>query len=181
MRHIFSLLVMLSVVLGGAGLAHAHATITVEAYTLEYGWLVEPPVAGQPNAIILNLTAANPADTAPLELRVGGLTAAVIYGDQRRTLALQAAPGGQPGEYILPLTPSLPGVYTLELVGVIEGRLGLAVVDELVTPEEVLPLAEVAFPRVAEAAGNDGWAMGLSVVALMLAAAALGVSLWRKR
>lgn len=165
----------------GVGAAQAHATVVIEGYAVEYGWLAEPPLAGQPNAIILNLTAANPTDTAPLDERVSGLNFMVAYGDQTRTLALQAAPGGLPGQYILPLTPSLPGVYTLSIQGRLEGRLGLVAVDVAVTPEEVLPLAAVAFPRLPAPANNEGWALGLSAAALVLAGAALGVSLWRKR
>lgn len=181
MQRFLSFGLALAVWLAGAGLARAHSVILIEGYAVEYGWLAEPPVAGQPNALILNISAANPADAAPLDLRVGGLTAVVRYGDQQRALTLQAAPGGAPGEYVLPLTPALPGVYTLQLSGVIEGRLGLAAVTASVTPEEVLPLAEVAFPRVPAATSADPLPVGVSVAALGVALAALGVSLWRKR
>lgn len=40
-------------------LAFAHEGIVVGDYTLEYGWLSEPPIAGQPNAIVLNVIGAD--------------------------------------------------------------------------------------------------------------------------
>lgn len=36
--------------------AQAHETVTFGDYSVLYGWEVEPPVAGQPNAIILTIT-----------------------------------------------------------------------------------------------------------------------------
>ena len=41
--------------LSAAPVARAHETITVGNFTVEYGWVNEPPVAGQPNAVVINI------------------------------------------------------------------------------------------------------------------------------
>lgn len=41
--------------------ALAHEEVTTGNYVIEYGWLNEPPVAGQPNSIVINI-GAKPAD-----------------------------------------------------------------------------------------------------------------------
>jgi hypothetical protein len=75
----------------------AHEGITVGDYTLEYGWLSEPPVAGQANAIVVNVSGGShaPSAGAPSGASAGPLAitepadGAAIAGDQ---LAVTVAP-----------------------------------------------------------------------------------------
>ena len=50
---------MLVVLLLPASSVSAHTSFPTGPYIVEIGWLNEPPVAGQPNAIVVNLSAAN--------------------------------------------------------------------------------------------------------------------------
>jgi hypothetical protein len=52
-----AVLAILALLLPAAG-ALAHDSIIAGVYKIDYGWLVEPPVLGQPNAITLNITRA---------------------------------------------------------------------------------------------------------------------------
>ena len=42
----------------------AHETITAGKYSIEYGWLNEPPVVGQPNAVVINIGSAEGSGSA---------------------------------------------------------------------------------------------------------------------
>src|SRR5574339_679914 len=64
----------------------AHESITVGDYTLEFGWLNEPPVAGQNNAIVVHVSTTS--DDQPVE-DVSSLTLTISYGGQSKTLMLQ--------------------------------------------------------------------------------------------
>ena len=59
--------------------ALAHESITVGDYTLVVGWLNEPPIAGQPNAIVVEVTTTS--DEQPME-DVSSLTLTLSYGGQ---------------------------------------------------------------------------------------------------
>ncbi len=94
-------------------LAFAHESITVGDYTIEVGWLSEPPIVGQQNAIVVNVSTS---DGQPVE-DVSGLTVAVSYGGQNKTLTLQPLGEDTPGQFIAPILPTIPGQYTLNLGG----------------------------------------------------------------
>ena len=71
------------------GLARAHGEAAVGDYQLEYGWVSEPPVVGQTNAIMLNLTKDGAAPQSAAD--VSGIKVTVAYGGQTKTLELQPA------------------------------------------------------------------------------------------
>jgi hypothetical protein len=60
----------------------AHETVTAGDYAIEYGWLVEPAVAGQPNAIVINVgnAGASEPDKGAISL-VAPIEGAMIHGD----------------------------------------------------------------------------------------------------
>ena len=79
-----------------SGLASAHTTVTNGPYNVEIGWLNEPPIVGQMNAIIMNLTTSDGKST-PVTNSISGLTLTVSYGGQSKVLTLQPLGEDTPG------------------------------------------------------------------------------------
>ena len=122
-------------------LALANEYITVGDYEIETGWLNEPPIAGQQNAIIVNVT-----DTSigALVEDLSSLTVAVSYGGQSKLLTLQPLGEETPGQYAAPILPTIAGTYTI----ILGGKLGDTVVDAQVEVEEVQAASTLQFPSV---------------------------------
>jgi hypothetical protein len=158
--------------------ALAHESITVGDYTLEVGWLNEPPVAGQNNAIVVHVSTTS--DEQPVE-DVSSLTVTISYGGQNKTLTLKPVDEHSPGEFMAPVVPTVPGQYTV----IFGGRLGESTfVDVQVEPEEVQPADTLAFPNTApEDQGTNvgimNWLIYLSLL-IGLIALGLGVTALRK-
>jgi hypothetical protein len=161
-------------------LALAHESITVGEYTLEIGWLGEPPIVGQQNAIVVNVSTTS--DEQPVE-DVSDLTVTVSYGGQDKTLTLQPLGEDTPGQFVAPILPTVAGQYTIKL----GGTLGDTAVETQVDPEEVQPADMLAFPSVASAEsaqqsanlGAMNWLIYLSLL-IGLIALILGVMALRK-
>lgn len=157
--------------------AFAHESITVGDFTLEVGWLSEPPVVGQQNAIVANVSTTS--NEQPVE-DVSGLTVTISYGGQDKTLTLQPLGEETPGQFVAPLLPTVAGQYTVKL----GGTLGDTAVDAEVEPEEVQPANTLQFPSTAsqEQSGDLGmmnWLIYLSLL-IGLVALVLGVMALRQ-
>ena len=151
--------------------AFAHEAITVGDYTLEVGWLSEPPIEGQQNAIVVNVSAS---DEQPVE-DVSSLTVTVSYGGHNKTLTLQPLGEDTPGQFVAPILPSVPGEYTV----ILGGALGDTAVDAQTHVEEVQPATTLAFPIVDSSQqsadlGMMNWLIYLSLL-IGLTALILGV------
>jgi hypothetical protein len=155
------------------GPVSAHQGIQVGDYEVEIGWLNEPPVVGQLNAIMLHVTPLSAGSAAPaakeLPVDISGLKLAVVYGGETRTLELQPLSEESQNEYIASILPTRPGKYTVRL----SGTLGAAAASAEVEPEEVLMAENLQFPQ----AGNPLNAPQENNLPVWLAAAALLVSL----
>ncbi len=179
----FSVLI-LSLTTGGQ--ASAHRTITSGPYNIEIGWLKEPPITGQMNAILLNLSPSDPAASTALPDDISHLTLTVSFGVQSRALALLPLWDNTPGEYMAPILPTIPGLYTVK----VSGTLGVTAIEFEVQPEEVRQAEvqageAVGFPLLRATPGGrtlDG-TEGMCMIALVVALGALGFSLFvfRKR
>jgi hypothetical protein len=158
----------------------AHESITVGDYTLEIGWLSEPPIVGQQNAIVVNVSTTS--DEQPVE-DVSALTVTVSYGGQNKTLTLQPLGEDTPGQFVAPILPTVPGQYTVSL----GGKLGETDVKVDVEPEEVEAADVLQFPSAASGeSGEQGatlgmmnWLLYLSLL-IGLIALVLGVMALRK-
>lgn len=143
----------------------AHAEITLGEYTLEYGWVTEPPISGQPNAIVFNLAKGEHSHEASEHegeaIDVSGLTVELVYGGEVTPLSLTPV-ADEVGHFTAAFTPNRPGKYTLRVGGSLDG---LAVNAE-VEPEEVEPASEAP-------SGSLNWVpfVGLGVVVLALVVA----------
>lgn len=127
------------VLLAGAAArpARAHTTTTIGPYDVLIGWVDEPPVVGQRNAILYEIS----RDGAPISGVEATLDAEIGYGD--RTMRVNLNPTDVPGRYVSPFIPSVRGVYSVRLFGAIEEF----DVDQMLEPEEVGDGAMLAFPE----------------------------------
>jgi hypothetical protein len=171
-----SLLVIIAL-LTSYQIVFAHESITVGDYEIEVGWVNEPPVAGQQNAIAVNVTNTGAGEAQPVE-DVSSLTVAVSYGGQSKTLTLEPLGEDTPGQFVAPILPTIPGQYTITL----GGKLGDTAVDAEVEPEEVAPVDTLQFPSTASQSANVGMMNWLIYLSLMigLIALVLGVMALRK-
>ena len=157
--------------------ALAHETITVGDYEIEIGWANEPPVVGQQNAIVVNVSDTSSGEAQPVE-DVSSLTVAISYGGQSKELTLQPLGEETPGQFVAPILPTVAGQYTVTL----GGKLGDTAVDAQVEPEEVEPADTLQFPSAAAQSANVGmmnWLLYLSLL-VGLIALVLGVMALRK-
>jgi len=161
------------------GIASAHTTVHNGPYNVEIGWLDEPPIVGQMNAIVMNLSTNDTAAT-PVTTSISGLTLTVSYGGQSKVLTLQPLGEDTPGQYVAPMLPTVAGLYTVDVTG----TLGTTAVKVEVQPEEVLAPDSVQFPIVAPASSGNrlglaGW-LGLGGLVIALVALVIGILALRK-
>ena len=159
-------------------LALAHESITVGEYTVEIGWLSEPPIVGQQNAIVVNVSTT--ADKQPVE-DVSTLTVTISYGGQNKILTLQPLGEDTPGQFVAPILPTVPGEYTV----ILGGKLGNTAADAETHVEEVQPANTLQFPSVnSEQQSIDlgvmNWLIYLSLLIGMIALV-LGVMALRSK
>lgn len=155
----------------------AHETITVGDYEIEVGWSTEPPIVGEKNAVVVNISDTSGGGEQPVE-DVSSLTVIISYGGQNKVLALQPLGEDTPGQFVAPILPTVPGEYEV----IFSGSLGDTAVDAKTHVEEVQTPETLAFPSVASAqstgAGAD-WLVWLSIF-IGLIAIGLGVTALRK-
>jgi len=153
-------------------LALAHESVTVGDYTLEIGWVNEPPVVGQQNAIVVNVSNTSGGDEKPVE-DVLGLVVTVSYGGQSKTLTLQPLGEDTPGQFIAPILPTVAGKYTVNL----GGKLADTDVKVDVEPEEVQTADTLQFPsrEAAQQSADLGLTNWLIYLSLLIGLIALGL------
>lgn len=170
-------LLALIALLTGYQTALAHETITAGDYEIEIGWLNEPPVVGQQNAIVVDVSDMSSAEAQPVE-DVSSLTVTLSYGGQSKTLTLAPLGEDTPGQFVAPVLPTVPGQYAL----ILGGKLGDTAVDAQVEPEEVAPADTLEFPSAAPQSADLGlmnWLIYLSLL-IGLIALVLGVMALRR-
>jgi len=152
------------------GSVSAHQTVNVGPYNVEIGWLNEPPIIGQMNAIVLNLSTSDGSET-PVTDSISGLALAVSYGGQTKTLDLEPLGEDTPGQYIAPILATVPGLYTVD----VNGTLGTTAIQVQVQPEEVQAVDTVQFPQVNSDSPRSSftWTERLGIAALVISLGAL--------
>ncbi len=161
--------------------ALAHSTLAVGDYIIEYGWMNEPAVAGQPNAVVINILPKSvtqtplPSSKTPLtgtlsqNVDISGLKVQAIYGGDSKVLTLQPLGEDTIYQYIAPMTPMRPGTYTIHL----SGKVGSTIFNNDVQPEEVQTADTVEFPsgQLADTGGSSsGLNFGLGITGIILGA-----------
>jgi hypothetical protein len=135
----------------------------------------EASVDNEPTLVQVTLQAAAeemvippPINVRYSDVAITGLTFEVSVRQQRQKLNVQAL---EPGQYLVPYTPTLSGIYLLHVQGVLDGepvdaQIALDPVRPLTWPERLARIGQTAFSRP----GSLGWgAIGaLAVVAIIL-------------
>lgn len=155
----------------------AHESITVGDYTIEVGWLSEPPIVGQNNAIVVNVSTTS--DEQPVE-DVSSLTLTISYGGQQKSLTLEPLDEHSPGQFVGPVLPTVAGEYTV----IFGGTLGDTPVEAETHVEEVQPADTLAFPSVdstTQETNSFGRTEWLAVAGLLSGLAGLILSLINMR
>jgi hypothetical protein len=117
--------------------ALAHARVEVGPYLLIVGWENEPPIVGDRNNLVIDIT----RDGEPVEEVEATLDLRVLYGG--RTFTANLNPTQTPGHYRVDMYPTVRGQYIVEFTGMIEDL----EVDFEAEPEEVLPASALQFPE----------------------------------
>lgn len=120
-----------------SGDALAHDRVEVGPYLLIIGWENEPPVVGDRNFLVIDIT----KEGQPVEEVEATLDLQVVYGG--RTFTSNLNPTSIPGHYRVDMYPTVRGQYILEFQGMIEDL----EVDFTAEPEEVLPASVLQFPE----------------------------------
>jgi hypothetical protein len=159
--------------------ASAHTTVHAGNYDVEVGWVDEPPIVGQRNAVVVNVSNTTSPDA---QVDVSKFTVNVTYGGQTKTLTLQPLSEDSKNQYIAPILPMVAGQYTVQL----RGQLDSTSVSLDVQPEEVVPSDTLAFPSVAASTSPTAapdWGTWLGGAGLIAGLAGLVIALlaWRKK
>jgi hypothetical protein len=116
----------------------AHQTVQIGDYGVEYGWVSEPAIANQANAVVINLTGKG----GETNIDASTIQIQAILGSEKKMLSLQPLGENTPGQYVAPMTPTRPGIYTFHL----SGAIGSTNFNNDVQPEEVHTADLVQFP-----------------------------------
>ena len=159
-------------------LAFAHESITIGNYELEIGWLEEPPIAGQQNAVVVTVSERSSGEALPVD-DVSSLEINISYGGQNKVLGFQPFGDDSPGQFIAPILPTVPGEYTI----ILGGQLGGTGIDAEVRPEEVQPADVIQFPRLesSEQEANSGTGDWLTWFAVLLGLLGVGLGITAHR
>ncbi len=115
----------------------AHTRVEVGPYAIVVGWLVEPPVIGERNAVTIEVHEGD----VPVAGVEAALDAEFMYGGQ--VFRANLNPTNTPGLYTAEIFPTVRGQYALRLFG----SIGDLEIDEVLEPEEVFPASRIQFPE----------------------------------
>src|SRR5947199_5584133 len=113
-----SIALALAISLLASGVALAHESRIVGKYKLVVGFVNEPALNGQPNAIDFRVTVSDTAKA--VEGLDKTVKAEVIYGGGKSMPVALSARFGQPGAYAGYFIPTRPGTYIFHFTGQIE-------------------------------------------------------------
>jgi hypothetical protein len=177
--------------------AWAHEQRQVGRLNFVVGFGEEPAYAGLPNSVSLRISDAK--DQPVTDLGEGSLSVDVMFGDETTKLSMEPA-FRDPGAYQANFVPSRPGQYEFHFTGTVAGQQ----IDETFTSgpetfndvedisEQMFPVRDPSTGQLAErlerevarlerasagASSSDGTAMALGIVGIVVALAAVAVSL----
>jgi hypothetical protein len=119
--------------------ANAHTRVEIGPYAVVVGWLVEPPVIGERNAVIVEVHEID--GNVPVIGVDATLDAEFVYGGQ--VFRANLNPTETPGLYTAEIFPTVRGQYAVRLFGSIEDL----EIDDVLEPEEVFPASRIQFPE----------------------------------
>jgi hypothetical protein len=102
-------------------ISFAHISKTFGNTTIEAGWLSEPPLAGDMNSIVLQVSSGATDEQTPVANALANLTLSVKSGTITKVLDFQPSPTTD-GGYEGVILPTRVGPYSLVLQGDIKGQ-----------------------------------------------------------
>ena len=101
--------------------SYAHTTVEVEHYEIEAGWVVEPPIVGIRNDIIIKITEPGESQGSikGVTHAFKSLDATVMFGGATKKIDLNS--DLRPGYYFSPIIPTKTGSYSIDLNGDVDG------------------------------------------------------------
>ena len=115
----------------------AHERVEIGPYVVIVGWVNEPAIVGERNALFLEITESE----EPVVGVEATLDAELIYAG--RAFRSNLNPSTVPGQYTVEIFPTVRGQYSVRLFGAI----GETEVEEIVEPEEVFSADRIQFPE----------------------------------
>lgn len=102
-------------------ISFAHISKTFGNTTIEAGWLSEPPLAGDLNSIVLQVSSEASGEQTPVANALANLTLSVKSGTITKVLDFQPSPTTD-GGYEGVILPTRVGPYSLVLQGDVKGQ-----------------------------------------------------------
>jgi len=102
-------------------ISFAHISKTFGNTTIEAGWLSEPPLAGDLNSIVLQVSSGATNEQTPVANALANLTLSVKSGTITKVLDFQPSPTTD-GGYEGVILPTRVGPYSLVLQGEVKGQ-----------------------------------------------------------
>jgi hypothetical protein len=129
----FHIIILLLIILGSTGVAYGHTVDSVGDYRVEIGWMNEPVVSGETNALEFYaspliscpeiLESLKCAESQKFQNGIEGLKKTVkiqlIFKDESLTLPL-SPDHDIPGKYYAFVNPTVSGFYQANILGIIE-------------------------------------------------------------
>ena len=115
----------------------AHTRVEAGPYAIVVGWLVEPPIVGERNALVIEISEGE----TPVAGAESDLRAELVYGAQ--TFRTNLDPTDESGIYTATIFPTVRGQYAVRLFGTLGGM----EIDETIEPEEVFSADRIQFPE----------------------------------
>lgn len=131
------LLLFFSLWLVSVPTASAHVRVDVGPYAIVFGWLTEPPIVGERNAVIVEIS----QDGEPVTGAEADLSIELLYGSESFRANLN--PTTTPGFYTVDVFPTIRGQYQVRLFG----DLAETAVDVTAEPEPVFAGDRIQFPE----------------------------------
>lgn len=117
--------------------AEAHTNIVAGNVEIVVGWLNEPPLVNERNAIYFEFT----RDGRPYAVDPSGISIEVRYGNASKSIDIEPLEG-KLGVYVSPILPTRTGTYSVYIKGTVAGN----PVDASVLIEDVEGKGRIAFP-----------------------------------
>ncbi|HXV46535.1 MAG TPA: hypothetical protein VD736_07680 [Nitrososphaera sp.] len=118
--------------------ALAHEEVEYGDIRISAGWLQEPPLVGQLNEVVLEVTRVS--DDQPITNALAQMDISIKKGAPTKSLDYE--PQEEPGVYAAEILPTQTGQYVVVLKGTIAGQ----AIDDQIQIEDVEDTARFAFP-----------------------------------
>ncbi len=137
LKRICTMLIILLAAAIYANAVFAHSRVDVGEYSLIVGWVEEPVIVGERNALFLQVLQGE----TPINGVEGTLEVELSYAG--RSFFGNIEPSGDAGIYHVPVFPTVRGQYQVLLTGAIQDT----PIDVTIDPEEVLAASALQFPQ----------------------------------